>query len=99
MAWMQRIRGLKALLHDVVDLTADLVREGFDSTARSVRLVTDHVQPIATPVRTLSALVQIPAGTALETIKAVNRTVQRLSDTGLEVAQRLAGPQPAIAED
>lgn len=96
---MQRIRGLKALLHDAVDLTTDLVREGFDSTARSVRRVTDHVQPIATPVQTLSALVQIPAGTVLETIKIVNRTVQHLSDTGLDVAQRLASPQPAIAED
>lgn len=98
---MRRIRGLKALVHDAVDLTTELVREGFDSTSRSVRRVTDSAPPIAAPARAIDALVRIPASTVLDTVKFVNRTVQRLSDVGIDVgidvAGHLASPQPAPA--
>ncbi|HPH29934.1 MAG TPA: alpha/beta fold hydrolase [Pseudomonadota bacterium] len=43
---MRRIRGLMALLHDGVDLTADLLREGMESSARTVKLVNRTVRVV-----------------------------------------------------
>ena len=87
--WMRRIRGLKALLHDAVDLTVDLVREGFDSTSRTIRRVTDPIEPIAQPALATLELVKISSGTVLQTIKVVNRGVQIVSDAGIDLAHGL----------
>lgn len=93
---MRRIRGLKALLHDGVDLTTDLVGEANESTARTVRRVTDRVDPIAGPVRAIDALRHASTFGVLETIKLVNRTVQVVSDTGLDLAEIIAGSHGSL---
>ena len=52
----QRLRGLKALVHDAVELTTELVADGFESTARNVKRVTDRIEPLAGPVQALDVL-------------------------------------------
>lgn len=87
---MRRIRGIKALLHDGVDLTADLVLEGMESSARTVRRVTDRVEPIAGAVRLVDSVRHVSTLGVMNTIKVVNRAVQKVSDAGLDLAEQLS---------
>lgn len=92
-AQMQRLRGLKALIHDAVDQTADLVREGHESTARAVQGVIEHVAPLAGPVRTINAVRRVSTAGVLNTIKIVNRAVEVVSDAGMDLVTRLLDPE------
>lgn len=90
---MQRLRGLKALIHDAVDQTADLVREGHESTARAVQSVIDHVAPLAGPVRTINSVRRVSTAGVLNTIKIVNRAVEAVSDAGMNLVTLLIDPE------
>ncbi len=76
----QRWRGLKALIHDAVDATTDLVGVGHESTARSVRRVTDAIEPLREPARVVDDARRVSTAGVLGTVKAVNRGVEWLSD-------------------
>ncbi len=76
----KRWRGLKALVHDAVDVTTDLVQVGHESTARSVRAVTDRIEPIAAPARAVDDVRRVSTRGILGTIRMVNRGVERASD-------------------
>jgi pimeloyl-ACP methyl ester carboxylesterase len=75
-----RWRGLKALVHDAVDLATDLVEVGHESTARSVRAVTDVIEPIREGARWVDDARRVSTRAVLRTIDAVNRTVERATD-------------------
>ena len=90
---IRKWRGLKSLVHDAVDATTELVDVGHESTMRTVRGVTDHVEPLRTPVRLLDGVRRISTRGVLGTIKIVNRTVQVVTDVALDAAER-AYPEP-----
>lgn len=83
---MRTWRGVKALLHDAVDATLELVREGNDSSARAVRRVTDEVEPIAAPVQVIDEIRRLSTSGVLGSIKLANRSIQAVSDLGLSAA-------------
>ena len=91
---MRTWRGVKSLLHDAVDATVELVREGHESSARAGRRVTDELEPIATPARVVDDLRRASTSGVLGTIKLANRGIQALSDYGLAAAF----PQSTSAE-
>lgn len=80
---MRTWRGLKALVHDAVDATVELVREGHDSTSRAVRRFTDEVEPLREPVRAIDEVRRLSTGGVLGTIKFANRSIEALTDWGL----------------
>ncbi|MFT5354697.1 MAG: pimeloyl-ACP methyl ester carboxylesterase [Polyangiales bacterium] len=80
---MRTWRGVKALLHDAVDATLELVREGHESSSRAVRSVTDEIEPLAAPVQAIDGLRRFSTSGVLGTIKLANRSIQSLSDFGL----------------
>ncbi len=84
---MRRWRGLKALVHDIVDRTTELVGEGHESTARSVMRVTDQVPPIAAPARAVNEVRRVSTEGVLASIRVVNRAVEKVSDLGLDLAE------------
>ena len=81
---MKRLRGLKSLVHDAVDRTAELVREGHESSSRGVLRITD-MTPIAAPARTVDAVRRLGTDSVLAAIKLVNRGVEAVTDVGLDV--------------
>jgi pimeloyl-ACP methyl ester carboxylesterase len=83
---MKRWRGLKSLIHDAVDATVDLVREGHESTSRGVLRVTDEVEPLREPARAVDAIRRAATEGVLTTIKVVNRSVESVTDLGLDAA-------------
>ncbi|MBX3273749.1 MAG: alpha/beta hydrolase [Sandaracinaceae bacterium] len=88
MRTVRRWRGLKALLHDAVDATVDLVGEGHESTARTVRRVTDAAPAIREPARAIDALRRVSTHGVLGAIKVTNRALEAVTDAGLDVAER-----------
>ncbi|MCA9577427.1 MAG: alpha/beta fold hydrolase [Sandaracinaceae bacterium] len=86
---MRRWRGLKALIHDAVDATVDLVREGHESTSRGVMRVTDELGSLEKPARAVDGLRRVATDGVLGTIKVVNRAVEALSDVGIDAASQL----------
>jgi pimeloyl-ACP methyl ester carboxylesterase len=85
---VKRLRGLKALVHDAIDTTTHLVREGHESTSRAVMRVTDRIEPLATPARAVDGVRRLSTDTVLGTIRLVNRGVEVLTDAGLDLAER-----------
>lgn len=94
---MRRLRGLKALLHDAVDKTVDLVGEGHESTARTVMRVTDQVPGIEGPARLVNEVRRLGTQGVLGSIKVVNRVVEKVSDAAIELAAKdRGGEEPVV---
>ena len=53
---MRRWRGLKSLVHDAVDRTADLVEEANGSVARTALRYVTLIEPIAEPARVVESV-------------------------------------------
>ncbi len=85
---MRRLRGLKALVHDAVDFTTELVRDGHESSARSVMRVMGAVPPLAETSRSVDAVRRSTLDAILGTVRGVNRTVEAISDAGLDAVER-----------
>lgn len=81
---MRRWRGLMALVHDAVDATTELVREGHDSTARRTLAVTDRIPQVALPARVVDEVWRRSTGLTLGSVRAVNRTVAALTELALD---------------
>ncbi|MFK7988905.1 MAG: esterase/lipase family protein [Sandaracinaceae bacterium] len=87
MGMVKRWRGLKSLVHDAVDATTELVGEGHESTARNVRRVTDQVEELRGPASAVDSLRRVATRGVLGSIKLVNRTVEAVTDAGLDLAE------------
>ena len=92
---MRRWRGLKALVHDAVDATTDLVGEGHASAHRGVGRVTDRFGAVAGPARSISGAVRLGTAGTLTAVKAVNRVVEVLTDLGLDAGASV-DPAPDV---
>ena len=85
---MRRWRAFKALVHEGVDATLELVREGHESTSRVVLRVTDEIEPLRKPVRAVDDVRRLGTNAVLGTIRLVNRTVEVVTDAGLDLATK-----------
>ncbi len=88
---MDRWRGLKALVHDAVDRTVDLVEEGHESAARTALGVLKGAPGLAGPAEAIDALRRASTGVVLGTIRGVNRAIEHTTDAALDAA----GASPA----
>lgn len=86
---LKRIRGWKAVVHDAVDLTVNLVEEGHESVGRNAMRLLGLVAPLAAPARLVNELRRASTSLALDSVRGVNRAVQRLTDVGLDSAVAL----------
>ena len=83
---MRKWRAFKALVHDGVDATLELVREGHESTSRVVLRFTDDIDPLRDPARAMNTVRRVGTDAVLGTIRVVNRTVEVITDRGLDLA-------------
>ncbi len=99
---IRKWRGLKSLVHDAVDATTELVDVGHESSARMVTGVTDQIEELEAPVRLIDGIRRFSTRGILATVKAVNRTVEVVTDVALDAAERAygepdePGPTPAM---
>ena len=92
---MHPLRALKAMAHDAVDATAELVREGNESAARHVRAVSAPVQGVGALVRGADDVRRVMTGGVLGSVKAINRLVERVSDMALDAGELGKGGRAA----
>jgi pimeloyl-ACP methyl ester carboxylesterase len=95
-AAMRRWRGLKALVHDAVDRTTELVGEGHESTSRAVMRAIDLVPPLRAPARGVDGVRRATTNGVLATIRIVNRAVEVITDVGLDAAERFVEPTDEV---
>jgi pimeloyl-ACP methyl ester carboxylesterase len=82
------IRGLKALVHDAVDATVELVWQGHESASRSIDSAGSAVG-LGAPVRGVENLRMGATRGVLNTISGVNRAVEVITDAAID---KLAPP-------
>lgn len=92
---MERLRGLKDLIYDVIEKTTDLVQETHEAAARRPRELLANVAPLEESVRTVDAVRQVTASLVFDSIRATNRGVQLAEDLGLQAAEKLLAKLPA----
>jgi len=83
---MARWRGWKALVHDAVDTTTDLVGEGHAAARRGIQRVADEVPGLGPAVGVVQGGVHLGTQGTLLSVKAVNRLVESLSDVALDAS-------------
>jgi len=93
---MRRWRGLKSLVHDAVDHTADLVEEANASVARTAVNLIAQVAPLAGPARTVGALHGLATAGVVAAVKTVNRVVEDLTEAGIDLATRDRSASPEV---
>ncbi len=81
---MQMLRGLKALAHDAVDWTTELVRDGHESSARAVMRVLGRIEPLAEVSKDVDETRRLITDGVLGTVRGVNRAAQKLTDATLD---------------
>ncbi|MEQ1503429.1 MAG: alpha/beta fold hydrolase [Myxococcota bacterium] len=82
---MGRLRGLKALVHDAVDATTDLVGEGHASASRAVDRVSGWIGPSAGPVLAVDGVRRLATAGVLGAIRAVNRGIETATDAAMDL--------------
>lgn len=85
---MRRWRGLKRLVHDAVDHTADLVQQSQESVARRTLGYIQLFEPAAGPARAIDQIRRISTAGVHATIHGVNHAVRDLTDGGIDAAER-----------
>jgi hypothetical protein len=96
MSAKKRLRGLRALLEDVVDHGSKAVEEVHKATAARTFTVLEAIPPIATPAKVIHVVHDASLTGIYGVIRAVNRVVAK----GLDVALDFAGPdEPDEPED
>ena len=79
-----------------MDATTHLVAEGQESTARAVMRVTDPIDGLRGTVRAVDSVRRLSTSGVLGTVRWSNRAVEAITDVGIGVAQRMAGPPSPV---
>ncbi len=91
---MRQLRGLKSLVHEAVDWTTELVRDGHESSARSALRIVGVIESLAAApglldgARRVDELRREGTDLVLGAIRAVNGVVRDSSDVVLDEVQR-----------
>lgn len=79
---MRKLRGLRNLVHDAVEVTTNLVERTHESVAAKYVGILREVDPIAPQVETVDDVRRLTAATVFGTIRAVNEGVRQLGNLG-----------------
>ena len=85
---MQRLSGLRALVHDAIDAITTLVEETHEGVARKPVALLSRVEPLGSVAREVDGVRRSVARLAFDGVRGTNRAVQALLDRGLAVAAR-----------
>ena len=90
----QRLRGLRALVQDVVEHGSKAVEEVHKATAARTFFVLEAIPPIAKPAKVIHAVHDASLTGIYGVIRAVNRVVGKGLEVALDVADAGAAEPP-----
>lgn len=94
MSSIDRWRGLKSLLQDVVEHGSRAVERVHLETARRPFAVLELIPPIAAPARVVHVVHDVVVTTSYGAVRLVNRAVGATLDVALGAASEPEGPPP-----
>jgi pimeloyl-ACP methyl ester carboxylesterase len=92
---MQRLKGLRDLVHDAIDETTLLVADTHRSVAEKPFAVLSAIEPLKNAALTVQELERTASGLVYDSIRAINRGVQRVGDVGETLATELGAQEVA----
>lgn len=92
-----RVRGLKALVHDAVDFTVDRVEQGQNYVAERARQIVGVVAPSLSPI--VDGVELLASTVPLATVRAINRLIEKGTDPLLALRPQGAGDEEAALAD
>ena len=95
---LARLRPTKRLIHDAVEATTWLVDEGNEATARLVVGGLSAVPGLEEPVRAVDGLRRTLTRGVLGSVRAINRAVEVVTDTALDLGAPEPPPAPAMPQ-
>lgn len=96
---IRKWRGLQSLVHQAVDAATELVDLGHESTMRSVRRITDPIEPLREPIRLVDGVRRFVTRSVLTAIQGVNLAVDVASGAVLSAAERVSGEPPSVESE
>jgi triacylglycerol lipase len=93
---MKRLRGLRDLLHDTVDLVTDLVEETHEASVSKTMRMLGWVEPVGTVARGVDVVRKPVTAGVYASIRGTNRLVQVAVEAGLGLAARVEVPGPDV---
>jgi hypothetical protein len=94
MTTKQRLRGLRALVQDVVEHGSKAVEEVHKATAARTFFVLEAIPPIAKPAKVIHVVHDASLTGIYGVIRAVNRVVGKGLEVALDVADSDEDPPP-----
>lgn len=91
---MQRLRGLRDLIHDIIEKTTDLVQETHESSFKTPRELLASVDALEEPVRAADAVRHVTAALVFDSIRATNRGVQWAGEIGFKAVEKVLSVLP-----
>ncbi len=91
---MQKLRGLRDFIHDMIEKTTDLVQETHESSAKVPRELLTRVPGLEQPVRAVDAVRHLTAELVFDSIRAANRGVQLAEEIGFKAAEKVLESLP-----
>jgi hypothetical protein len=96
---MKRLRGLRALVEEVVEHGSKAVEDVHKATAARTFFVLEAIPPIARPARVVHTVHDLWVSGVYGTIRVCNKVVGRTLEVALDMADDDAGePDPAHEE-
>lgn len=87
---MNRLLGLKNLIHDLVETTTNLVEETHESVMERNLGLLEEVTPVGDAARAVDSARKVGTSVVYGAIRATNRGIRALEDAGIALAARAA---------
>jgi pimeloyl-ACP methyl ester carboxylesterase len=83
-----RLRGLRGLVHDAIEVITDLVQETQEGEAKRVVDVLSHAEPLGDPAQRVDGERKAVASLVFDSVRLVNRSVQEVTDLASDALER-----------
>jgi triacylglycerol lipase len=90
-----RLRGLRGLVHDAIEVITDLVQETHEGEAKRVVDVLSHAEPLGEGAQRVDSVRKAIASLVFDNVRLVNRGVQEVTDLASDVVERVL-PKPLV---
>jgi pimeloyl-ACP methyl ester carboxylesterase len=88
-----RLRGLRGLVHDAIEVITNLVQDTQEAEAKRVTSVLSHVEPVGEAAEHVDSVRKAVAGLVFDSVRLVNRQVESVTDLAEATALRVLPPQ------